>query len=48
VQDGNALELQGTPSFWINDKKLSSFAPEVLEAVFERILKESDSNASAR
>lgn len=48
VQDGNSLELEGTPSFWINDKKVSSFAPEVLEAVFQRILKESETTTSAR
>ncbi len=42
VQDGNRLQLQGTPSFWVNDKPVSSFAPEVLEAVFQRILKESE------
>lgn len=40
VNDGNALSLQGTPTFWINDKRVSSFAPEVLEAIFKRILKD--------
>lgn len=48
VKDGNALQLQGTPSFWINDKQLSSLAPEVIEAVFQRILKESETTTSAR
>ncbi len=38
VKDGDALQLEGTPSFWVNERKVPLFSPEVLEAIFQRII----------